>query len=312
MTAVPLEFTVFTATYNRAHTLHRVYDGLRNQTYRNFEWLIIDDGSTDDTGEIVERWKREAQFPIRYFWQENRGKHIAHNEAINKAQGEFFIILDSDDSIIPAALERLLSLWKSIPSEQRMEFCGAAALCMDQHGNIIGKTLPHPLMDANILQMRFIHKRSQEFFGFYRLSILRQFPFPEIPDASFIPEGFVWSQIGQTYKIRYANEPLRVYYTEDSAFSLMRANPLSLAGSHSFWHQFTLNAEISWFRFDPLYFLSSAAHYTRFSLHGGKRLLTQFGGLNNWLARLLYLIMYPVGAAACYRDKIMDRQREQQ
>jgi len=97
-------FTIFTATFNRAGTLTRVYEGLCSQTYRDFEWLIIDDGSTDATGEMVSRWRGEATFSIRYYWQENRGKHVAHNVALEKAQGEFFIVLDSDDSIVPDAL----------------------------------------------------------------------------------------------------------------------------------------------------------------------------------------------------------------
>ena len=206
-------FTVFTATYNRAHTLPRVYAGLCAQTYQNFEWLIMDDGSTDGTARLVETWQQEAGFSIRYYWQANRGKHIAHNVALEKARGEFFVILDSDDSVVPSALERLLALWESIPEEQKNQFCGAAALCKDQHDQIVGKTLPSPVMDASILEMRFIHKRSQEFFGFYRTEILKQFPFPVIEQVRFIPEGLVWSQIGQHYKIRYANEPLRIYHT---------------------------------------------------------------------------------------------------
>lgn len=305
-------FTIFTATYNRADTLPRVYAGLRAQTYQNFEWLIIDDGSTDATDRLVETWRRDAGFSIRYYWQENRGKHIAHNAAIEKARGEFFVVLDSDDSVVPSALERLLALWESIPETVRDKFCGAAALCKDQHDQIVGQTLPSPVMDASILEMRFIHKRSQEFFGFYRTTILKQFPFPEIEKARFIPEGVVWSQIGQHYKIRYANEPLRIYYTEDSTPSLMRANPLSLAGSHSVWHQFTLNTEISWFHFSPQYFLRSATHYTRFSLHNGNGLLAQFNGLKNGLVRLLWLLMLPAGIALCFRDRIMDWQFKRQ
>jgi len=300
-------FTIFTATYNRANTLHRVYVGLKKQTFKDFEWLIIDDGSTDNTGELINQWSQEAQFGIRYYWQENRGKHTAHNVAIEKAQGDFFIIIDSDDSIVPNTLERLLSLWDSIPEENKSDFCGAAALCMDQNGQIVGDVLPTPVMDASILEMRFIYKRSQEFVGFYKTSILKQYPFPEIDNASFIPEGLVWSQIGQKYQIRYGNEPLRIYFTEDETNNLMKMNPLNLATSHSLWHRFILNREIPWFRFAPMHFVLSAAHYIRFSLHNQKGLLEQISGLDNSLARLLWLLAIPVGVAAYVKDRLLHR-----
>lgn len=304
-------FTIFTATYNRANTLHRVYDGLRKQTFKDFEWLIIDDGSTDNTGEIVTRWVHEAKFAIRYYWQENRGKHIAHNVAIKKAQGKFLVIVDSDDSIVPVALERLLAIWDSIPEEEKSDFCGVGALCMDQYGEIVGKKLHAPVLDASILEMRFIHKRSQEFVGFYLTSILKHFPFPEIESARFIPEGYVWAQIGQSYKIRYGNEPLRIYYTEADANNLMKMNPMKLASSHSLWHQFTLNREIAWFWFEPMYFASSAAHFIRFSLHNNKRLIEQYLELDNSLARMLWFLALPVGIAVFFRDRKLNRLSEE-
>ncbi len=300
-------FTIFTATYNRANTIHRVYDGLSKQTFKDFEWLIIDDGSTDNTGEIVTQWIQEAKFAIRYYWQENRGKHIAHNVALQKAQGKYFVIIDSDDSIIPVALERLITLWESIPEGHNSDFCGAAALCMDQNGEIIGESLPEPVIDASILEMRFIHKLSQEFVGFYKTTILRQFPFPKIENVRFIPEGYVWSQIGQKYKIRYGNEPLRIYFTEDHSNSLMKMNPMKLARSHSLWHKFTLNSEISWFWYGPKHFLASAAHFIRFSLHNKNRLVEQFTGLENWLARVLWLLTLPIGISAFFIDKKLRR-----
>src|SRR5215469_15182284 len=92
---VPL-FTVFTATYNRAHTIHRVFNSLRAQTVRDFEWLVVDDGSTDNTAELIAAWSKLADFPIRYFKQENSGKHIARNLAVREARGSFFALLDSD------------------------------------------------------------------------------------------------------------------------------------------------------------------------------------------------------------------------
>ncbi len=109
-TQVQHVFTVFTATFNRAHVLHRVYHSLRAQTFRDFEWLVVDDGSTDGTGALVEAWRAEADFPIRYRYQENRGKHVACNRAVAEARGRFFLTLDSDDACVPQAFGAAQSL----------------------------------------------------------------------------------------------------------------------------------------------------------------------------------------------------------
>jgi GT2 family glycosyltransferase len=93
-------FTVFTPTYNRAHTIGRVYESLRAQTFRDLEWLVVDDGSKDNTREVVEGFAREAGFPIRYVYKENGGKHTARNLAVKHASGELFLVLDSDDSCV--------------------------------------------------------------------------------------------------------------------------------------------------------------------------------------------------------------------
>ena len=99
-------FTVFTPTYNRAYTLHRVYESLKAQTYRDFEWLIVDDGSNDNTRELIQKWQNESLFSIRYIYQQNSGKHIAFNRAVREAKGELFLTLDSDDACVEEALER--------------------------------------------------------------------------------------------------------------------------------------------------------------------------------------------------------------
>src|SRR5258707_14117604 len=106
-------FTVFTPTWNRAHTLHRAYQSLHAQTFRNFEWLIVDDGSTDNTREIVEKWQAESEFPIRYIYQENQGKAAAFNRGVREAQGALFLTLDSDDACVNQALERFKYHWDS-------------------------------------------------------------------------------------------------------------------------------------------------------------------------------------------------------
>jgi len=105
-------YTVFTPTFNRAHTLHRVFDSLVAQTYRDFEWIVIDDGSTDDTQSLIKLWQQQADFPIHYHYQVNSGKHIAYNYAVKLAHGELFLVIDSDDGFVVNALESMLYWWK--------------------------------------------------------------------------------------------------------------------------------------------------------------------------------------------------------
>src|SRR2546423_7881993 len=104
MTSSPL-FTVFTPTYNRAHTLLRVYESLKKQTFDDFEWLIVDDGSTDDTPTLVKQWISDGILTIRYVFQENAGKHVCINVATKLARGRYIATIDSDDWYVPTALE---------------------------------------------------------------------------------------------------------------------------------------------------------------------------------------------------------------
>lgn len=184
-------FTVFTPTYNRAHTLSRVHDSLRAQTFREFEWLIVDDGSTDGTGELVQKWSAEADYPIRYIWQENRGKHIAFNRAAAEARGELFLVLDSDDACVPEALERFHRHWRSIPLQERPRFSALTALCVDRHGNLIGTAFPQDVLDSDSIGIRYRHKLKGEKWGFHRTEVMRRFPFPEGIERTYVLEGIV-------------------------------------------------------------------------------------------------------------------------
>lgn len=147
-------FTVFTPTYNRAHTLHRVFESLLAQTFQDFEWLIVDDGSSDATRDLVNSW--QAPFPIRYIYKENGGKHTAFNLAVQEARGEFFLTFDSDDRCVSHALQRFYEVWQGI--EDKDAFSGVTALCMDEAGRVVGDEFVSELCDATYLQDKYIYK----------------------------------------------------------------------------------------------------------------------------------------------------------
>lgn len=221
-------FTVFTPTYNRAHTLDRVYESLLSQTCKNFEWLIVDDGSQDETRGKVESYIAEAKISIQYIWQPNRGKHTAFNRAIGEARGYFFLPLDSDDACIPSALERLHANWLLIPDNVRSQFSGITCLSRGVSGNIIGGVLPFEIIDGLPYEITSRYKLKGDKWGFHRTNILREYPFPEFPNEIFIAEGLVWNRIGRKYKVRFINECLHIAnYQNDGLSSYSIQNRLS-------------------------------------------------------------------------------------
>lgn len=204
------DFTVFTPTYNSSHTLHRVYKSLKNQTYRNFEWLVVDDGSTDETEILVMSWIKIADFPIRYLKKKNGGKHTAINIGVQNALGELFLIHDADDSCIPETLERFKYHWDSIPPSQKDEYSGITVLCVNSNGEVVGDRFPESPMDISPLNLRE-YGIAGEKWGFHKTDIFKEFPFPEFPGEKFVAEGLIWNRIAVKYKIRFVNEALRIY-----------------------------------------------------------------------------------------------------
>ena len=105
--------TIFTPAYNRAYTIHRCYESLKRQTCKDFEWMVIDDGSTDNTRELIEKWITETnEFPIRYIYQENQGMHGAHNTAYENINTELNVCIDSDDFMPDDAVELIVNFWE--------------------------------------------------------------------------------------------------------------------------------------------------------------------------------------------------------
>jgi glycosyltransferase involved in cell wall biosynthesis len=291
-------FTVFTATCNQSKTLPRVYESLCAQTCRNFEWLIVDDGSNDGTEGLVQNWQREAEFPIRYIWQENQGKYVAFNRGVEQAKGALFLTLDSDDACIRTALERLAYHWHQIPSEARDQYCSVSVLCRDEQGDLIGEPFPNDVIDTSLPDMIYKYHLNGAKWHFTRTDLLRQFPFPKIEGERFIPAGVVWNAVGREYKSRFVNETLRIYYRRNEAQPdrIMATNsPSRHALGLAFWHETILNNDIAWFRYAPQKFLRSGVHYSRFSFHAGLGIGGQLRRLDNVFARLLWAAMWPVG-----------------
>ncbi len=288
-------FTVFTTSFNRAHTLPRVYESLKKQSFRDFEWLVVNNGSSDNTQELVNSWQEENLFPIRlYFRQKNEHKKVAFNQGVKNADGELFINFDSDDEALPNALEIFDQYWRNIPEDEKDGFSAITARCVDQTGKSLGSGFPADVFDSDPLTIRYRYKLTWEKWGAHRTDVLRKYPFPENVQG-LVPEGIIWSAIAKSYKTRFVNDVLRIMYTNEKVSITHSSTPQQDSDGHALWAREVLNNELEWFFYDPLWFLRMAVNYTRFSLHlqnsqPGKRWL-----LRGFLPHLLVFLMWPVG-----------------
>ena len=203
--------TIFIATYQRAKTLPRLYASLQAQTSKAFEWIVIDDGSTDGTEALVRGWaEKERTFPIRYVRQPHGGKHRAHNRAVSMAQFEPFFIVDSDDYLAVDAIENVQAWFEEIATDAT--FVGVSGLKAHFDGRVIGGDGGGQIVDAMNIE-REAKDLLWDHSEVYKTSVLRQFPFPEFPGEDFIGEGVVGNAIALAgYKIRW--HPVITYYCE--------------------------------------------------------------------------------------------------
>lgn len=193
--------TIFTPTYNRAYRLTDLYESLKNQSHKDFEWIIVDDGSTDNTKELIAGWITERIMPIRYFYTENGGKHRAINRGVIEAHGELFFIVDSDDYLSEDALEIIIRNYKSISNNNN--FAGLSGLRAYPNGTKVGGEEDWDVIDCNSIDFRYKYKVKGDMAEVFKTSVLKEFPFPEINGEKFCPEALVWNRISQKHKIRY-------------------------------------------------------------------------------------------------------------
>jgi glycosyltransferase involved in cell wall biosynthesis len=299
-------FTVFTPTYNRAHTLSRVYNSLCRQSYSDFEWLIVDDGSSDGTRGLVEGWAATAPFLVRYIFQENRGKHVAFNRGVTAARGEFFLAIDSDDELTPVALERFKWHWDQIPSASRAGFTGVTGLCVDQAGKLHGTSFPRDVTDSDSREIRYVHRVKGEKCGFHRTEILRRHPFPEVEGATFVPEDIVWFSIARSYKTRFVNDVMRIYWHTEAAGAQLSSARLTRKGAEAaaLVSRWVLNNDLSYFWHAPASLLYAGALFSRFSFDAGIGVFRQRLQLGT-AAQLVWLLSLPLG----FSESLWDRWR---
>lgn len=202
--------TIMTPTYNRAYILHKAYMSLKKQTSFKFEWIIIDDGSTDNTEEMVNQWMRECtDFDIIYYKQSNGGKHRAINRAVQKARYEWFLILDSDDELTENAVE-MIHVWIADVIGCN-DIVGVAGL-KGTAEKVVGERLKCEYIDATNLERKKYGLLGDK-AEVYKTEVLKQYPFPEFEGENFLRESAVWDRIAKDgFKLRWYNNI--IYFCE--------------------------------------------------------------------------------------------------
>ena len=275
--------TIFTPAYNRSSTLPRLYESLLRQSSTDFEWLVIDDGSTDDTPELVKSFTGEGRFPVRYIRKKNGGKHTAHNLALQEAEGELFWCVDSDDLAAPEAVARILA------AAEGQDVC--TCVCSyktDLDGNLLSVPFPENVKASGLLELSRVYGCSGEFALVFFTEFARRYPFPVFEGERFVTESVIYDCMDAQLRLLLLPVVTNICEYQQEGYSnnidrIMKNNP---AGYSLYYMQ----------RIDLMHSLSSrlvyAGKYWCFRwIASGKALA--YSGKHKGLVRLCI----PVGAA---------------
>lgn len=225
------QLTIFTPTYNRAYCLNKCYQSLKQQTCKDFIWLIIDDGSTDKTKELVGSWLKENEIHIVYHWQQNQGMHGAHNTAYQRIETELNVCIDSDDYMPDEAVEKILFFWNKYGSDK---VSGIIGLDADQANKIIGTNLPENIKQSTLFNLYYKHGVTGDKKLVYRTELTKKYPYPTFSNEKYVGLAYKYYMLDKEYEMLLMNEILCcVEYLPDGSSQNMlyqyRKNPLGFA-----------------------------------------------------------------------------------
>ena len=223
--------TIFTPTFNRAYTLHKCYESLLRQTCKNFIWLIIDDGSTDNTKELVNSWINENKINIRYYYQENKGMHGAHNTAYKLIDTEINTCIDSDDYMTDDAVEKINDFWEKNRND---ELAGFVALDSYENGEIIGTKFPENLKSTTYFDIYNKYKVKGDKKFIYRSELTKLYPYPIFEGEKYVSLAYKYAKLDEKYKLALMNEVVCIVeYMDDGSSKNMlkqyKRNPKGFA-----------------------------------------------------------------------------------
>ncbi|MCK1983006.1 MULTISPECIES: glycosyltransferase family 2 protein [Peribacillus] len=227
--------TVFTPTYNRAYCLEKCYKSLVRQNNKDFIWLIIDDGSTDNTKEMAHHWIQEKKIDIKYYWQENQGMHGAHNTAYKIIETELNVCIDSDDYMADGAVESIVSFWRKHGNEK---VSGIAALDATIDHQIIGSRLPEKLKSSTLFDLYNKYGVTGDKKLVYRTELTKQYPYPVFKNEKYVGLAYKYYMLDKQYEMLLMNEVLcHVEYLPDGSSRNMYNQYLKNPRGFSFYRK---------------------------------------------------------------------------
>lgn len=280
--------TVFTPTYNRKENLKKCYTSLLKQTNQDFIWQIVDDGSTDDTESLVNKWKTEKKIEIEYIKKENGGKASSINLSLSKTVTPLWLTLDSDDYLFSNAIHLVLKKYSRIKNNNQI--CGMIALRSNPDGTPMqNQQIPSDIEYATQNYIRYILGIPPEYMHVFKTDIIKQYPYPIIKDENYIPLSYVFDQIDQKYKYLILHAPLMVCEYQKGGITkskrnLIKKNPKG----------YTLYKK-QLMKLSPNFItkIKASANFTTGCLLGGSR--------NGWLKdspnKILTILTSPIGLA---------------
>lgn len=213
--------TVFTPAFNRAHTIWRTYQSLCRQTCKDFIWMVIDDGSTDNTSELVLQWKENSEFEIIYIYQQNQGMHGAHNTAYQNITTELNVCIDSDDYMPEGAIELITNFWRNNGAEK---YAGIIGLDVDLNQQIIGTEFPNNLKETTLTDF-YANGGKGDKKLVYRTEVIKKYPeYPIFDNEKYVGLAYKYMLIDQNYTLLTINRPLVVveYQQDGSSNNMLR------------------------------------------------------------------------------------------
>ena len=207
--------TVLTPTFNRGGVLRSLWDSLQKQTVKDFEWLVVDDGSTDGTKNLITQLQENSDFPIRYIYKNNGGKHTALNVGIQTICSELTFIVDSDDCVTDDAVESILKIHQKYRSQNNI--CGYAFLRAFPDGKVNGKKFDVDEKIGSYIDVRVNgDDTGADKAEVFKTHCLKEFPFPEYPNEKFLGEDLVWVRMARKYQMVHINKAIYIgNYLED-------------------------------------------------------------------------------------------------
>lgn len=279
-----MTLTVFTPTFNRAYCLSQLYESLLRQTCKDFVWLVVDDGSTDATKELIDSWIAENKITIQYIFKKNEGMHSGHNVAINNITTELNMCIDSDDYLPDDAIKKIIDFWNNNKKES---WAGLIGLDAFKDGKIVGTSFPENLNECKYSLLKSKYKVTGDKKFVYKTDIIKKYPeYPIFEGEKFVPLNYKYLLIDQDYDLGVIDDVLCIveYMPDGSSKNIIKQY---IRNPKGFSHERKIRM-----KFAPSFKerLKNSIHYVSCSI-----LLKNFNFINESTNRILTITAIPFG-----------------